>query len=194
MGLNFPIKKSSTKKIPNKSNLGMTLESLINESNTFYLNNNIAVIHKKPTPVQIVKVDYPLRSKAVISEAYYKTPSTTDYNGIYRGKYIDFEAKESHNKTAFPLQNIHPHQIEHLKKIIAHGGIGFIIFAFRAYDEYYILPFDIILEYWNNSISDGRKSIPYKTFKEKGYLIKEGYLPRLPYLKTIDEIFFKNNI
>lgn len=190
MAINFPIKKKEQKKIINKANLGMNLEGLINDSNMYYLNNDIAVIHKKPTPVQIVKVDYPMRSKAVITEAYYKTPSTTDYNGIYRGKYIDFEAKENHNKTAFPLANIHPHQIEHLKNIIKHGGIGFMIFYWSVYDEYYILDFDIILDFWNNSLADGRKSIPYSVFVEKGHIIKEGYLPRLPYLKVIDEIYF----
>lgn len=168
----------------------MDLEALINESNEYYLNHDIAVIHKKPTPVQIVKVDYPMRSKAVITEAYYKTPSTTDYNGIYRGRYIDFEAKENHNRTAFPLANIHAHQMEHLKNIIRHGGIGFMIFYWSVYHEYYIMTFDIILEYWNNSLADGRKSIPYSEFKQHGHLIKEGYLPRLPYLKVIDEIFF----
>ncbi len=189
MGLNFPIKRKERQKIINKANLGMDFEELINESNEYYLNNNIAVIHKKPTPVQIVKVDYPMRSKAVITEAYYKTPSTTDYNGIYKGKYIDFEAKENHNPTAFPLANIHPHQIEHLKKIIEHGGIGFMIFYWTAYNEYYIMPFPIIEKYWENAKKDGRKSIPYKEFKENGYLIKEGYLPRLPYLKVIDENF-----
>ena len=93
--MNFPTIKRNQKKVINKANLGMDLEEAINESNTYYLNNNIAVIHKKPTPVQIVKVNYPSRNKAVITEAYYKTPSTTDYNGIYRGKYIDFDAKES---------------------------------------------------------------------------------------------------
>ena len=49
----------------------------------------MAVIHKKPTPVQIVNVHYPMRSKAVINEAYFRTPSTTDYNGIYNGHYLD---------------------------------------------------------------------------------------------------------
>lgn len=190
MGLNFPIKKQQPKKIINKANLGMDFEALINESNEYYLANDIAVIHKKPTPVQIVKVDYPMRSKAVITEAYYKTPSTTDYNGIYKGKYIDFEAKESHSKTSFPLANIHPHQIEHLKRIIKHGGIGFMIFYWQVYSKYYILPFEIVLKYWDGAI-DGRKSIPYKEFEENGYLIKEGYLPRLPYLSVIDEIYFK---
>ena len=190
MAMNFPIKRKERVKTINKANLGMDLEGLINESNTYYLNNNIAVIHKKPTPVQIVKVDYPMRSKAVITEAYYKTPSTTDYNGIYKGKYIDFECKENHNKTAFPLANIHPHQISHLKNIIAHGGIGFLIVAWNVYNEYYVVPFEVINEYWENSLKDGRKSIPYEIFVKHGHIIKEGYLPRLNYLKVIDEIYF----
>src|SRR5690554_4974857 len=103
-------------KIPiNYSNRGMTLEEDINETNQYYLISNQAVIHKKPTPVQIVKVDYPRRSAAVIREAYFKQPSTTDYNGVYNGKYVDFEAKETSNKTSFPLSNIHEHQIQHMK-------------------------------------------------------------------------------
>ena len=193
MALNFPIKRTSQRHIVNKANLGMDLEGIINESNEYYLNNDIAVIHKKPTPVQIVKVDYPMRSKAVITEAYYKTPSTTDYNGIYKGKYIDFEAKENHNKTAFPLANIHPHQIEHLKAITKHGGIGFLIIAWNKFEEYYLVPLPLVLRYWNAAKdADGRKSIPYEAIKKEAYPIKEGYLPRLNYLKVVDEVFLKD--
>jgi len=36
---------------------GMSLEAELNSSNTYYLENDIAVIHKKPIPIQIVKVD-----------------------------------------------------------------------------------------------------------------------------------------
>ena len=190
--MNFPNRKKQAPKIVNKANLGMDLEQMINDSNEYYLANELAVIHKKPTPVQIVKVDYPMRSKAVITEAYYKVPSTTDYNGIYRGKYIDFEAKENHNKTAFPLKNIHPHQMEHLKNIIKHGGIGFLIVAWNLYNEYYLLPFEVAQEYWDNAIDDGRKSIPYDTFKKRAFLIEEGYLPRLKYLKVVDDVYFKS--
>ena len=191
MNMNFPTKKKEQKKVINKANLGMDLESAINSSNEYYLNNNIAVIHKKPTPVQIVKVDYPSRNKAVITEAYYKTPSTTDYNGIYKGKYIDFDAKENHNKTAFPLANVSNHQVEHLKNIQEHGGIAFLLVAWNLYNEYYLLPFDVLNEFWENSKKDGRKSIPYDVFKTRAHIIKEGYLPRINYLKIIDEIYFK---
>ena len=46
------------------ANRGMTFEKMINESNQYYLSRGLAVIHKKPTPIQIVKVDYPRRSRA----------------------------------------------------------------------------------------------------------------------------------
>ena len=172
----------------NKANLGMKLESMINNSNLYYLDRDIAVIHKKPTPIQIVKVDYPARNKAVIKEAYYKTPSTTDYNGVYRGKYIDFEAKETNSKTLLPLANIHPHQVKHLLDITNHGGIGFFIVSFKAYDEIYLAPFTEIYE--NFYLISKRKSIPYDYFKNNCYLIKISYNPELKYLDVVDEVFF----
>ena len=189
--MNFPTVKKQQQKLNNKANLGMNLEEAINQSNEYYLNNDIAVIHKKPTPVQIVKVNYPSRNKAVITEAYYKTPSTTDYNGIYKGKYIDFDAKENHNKTSFPLANVSAHQVKHLRAVKMHGGIAFLLVAWNLYNEFYLLPFEVLNEYWENSLDNGRKSIPYEVFKKQAYLVKEGYLPRLDYLKVIDEVYIK---
>ena len=77
----------------------------------------------------------------MICEAYFKTPSTTDYNGVYKGYYIDFEAKETRSKTSFPLSNIHKHQIDHLINIKKHGGIGFIIVKFTLLNKIYYLYF-----------------------------------------------------
>lgn len=110
------------------SSRGMRLENDINDSNKYYRELDRALIYKKPTPVQVVHVDYPKRQRAKITEAYYKTPSTTDYNGVYRGKYIDFEAKETKNKTSFPLFMIHPHQIKHLKKLYFMEVLVFLLF------------------------------------------------------------------
>lgn len=168
------------------SNRGMGLEADINLTNQYYLDNDIAVIHKKPTPITISKVDYYSKKEAMIIEAYFRTPSTTDYNGIYKGKYIDFEAKETKSKTSFPLSNIHSHQINHLEKIVKHGGIGFIIVRFVSLDlNYLLLEKDLIGFIKNNS----SKSIPLSFFKEKAFLINEKYTPRLDYLKIIDSIY-----
>ena len=191
--IGFPIKKTRTEHMNQKNfrkaNLGMFLEDIINETNEYYLNKNLAIIHKKPTPVQIVKVDYPSRDRAIITEAYYKTPSTTDYNGVYRGKYIDFEAKETNITTSFSLNNVHAHQVSHLERIIEHGGIGFLIVYFKKLDEAYLLPFNILKEYWDKKETE-RKSIPYNVFVEKAYRINLGYLPKIDYLKTVDEVYF----
>lgn len=166
------------------SNRGMNLEEDLNITNSYYLNNDIAIIYKKPTPITINKVDYPSRKDAVIKEAHFKIPSTTDYNGIYKGKYIDFEAKETKNKTSFPLNNIHNHQIKHLENINKHGGIGFIIVRFTGINKTYLLFVNELLNFINN---EKRKSIPIDYFEKNGYLIKEGFNPRLDYLKIIDE-------
>ncbi|WP_461200619.1 Holliday junction resolvase RecU [Anoxybacillus sp. TBDG-1] len=171
-------------------NRGMTLEADLNETNAYYLAQGIAVIHKKPTPVQIVRVDYPKRSAAVIKEAYFKQPSTTDYNGIYRGKYIDFEAKETRNRTSFPLQNFHEHQIEHMKQVLAHGAICFVILRFTTFDETYLLDAHHLLEYWERKQQGGRKSMTKAEVERHGYVIPLGYHPRIDYIQIVDKLYF----
>lgn len=170
------------------SNRGMTLENEINETNNYYLVNDIAVIYKKPTPITITKVDYPNRLEAVIKEAYFKTPSTTDYNGIYKYRYIDFEAKET-KTNSFPLGNIHNHQIIHLEKVLNHGGISFLIVRFTTLNKTFLLETEKLIKFMNN---ENRKSIPLTYFMENGYLIKDKYNPRVDYLEIIDELYFKN--
>ena len=100
------IKKKYKREI-NYKNRGMDLESLINEACKYYLERDIAIIYKKPTPIGVVDVDY--KNGAVINKAYFKEPSTLDYNGIYKGKYIEFDAKECQSKTklGFPKRTIH---------------------------------------------------------------------------------------
>ncbi len=195
MAINYPNKMNKdaskiitkVKRNDKKANLGSDFETKLNDSNIYYLNKGIAAIYKKPTPVQIVKVDYPSRNKARIVEAYYKTPSTTDYNGIYRGYYIDFEAKCCHS-TSFSFAHIFKHQIEHLANVDRLGGIAFLIIEFPIRKEVYILPIDALMKKYTNSLNGGRKSISIEEFKNEGYLIKEGYLPPIPFLTYVDEL------
>ena len=188
--MNRLYRTSINNKYQSHSNRGMVLENDLNATNEYYLLNNVAVIYKKPTPITINKVDYPSRKDAVIKEAHFKIPSTTDYNGIYNGKYIDFEAKET-KLDYFPLANIHAHQIEHLKKIMEHGGIGFLIVRFSKKDEIFYLDGTKFFEFLETS---SRKSIPIEYFYENGYKIKVKFNPRIDYLKIVDEIYFKGEV
>lgn len=172
------------------SNRGMTLEEDINATNVFYRSADKAVIHKKPTPVQVVNVHYPKRSAAVITEGYFKQPSTTDYNGIYRDRHVDFEAKETKNKTRFPLANIHEHQIKHMQSIANHGGICFLIIRFSVYNETYYMPAETFFPYWEAQFNGGKKSIPYETIQNTGYRIPFHYQARVHYLAIIDQLYF----
>lgn len=184
--MNYPtgIKKRNITSVKTREykNLGMNLESDINSSNEYYINKEIAYIYKKPTPIKLVKVDY---KKGKIEEAYFEKPSTTDYNGIYKGNYIDFEAKETTNKTGFPLNNIHKHQIEHIKNINKEKGICFLIIRFTKINKTYLLMAKDFIEF----IDKNKKSvIPISYFEEHAYLIKDKYYPRVDYLEIINNL------
>ena len=189
--MNYPkgIKKTNTDNYIKFDNRGMGLENDINMTNQYYIDKKIAYIYKKPTPIQVTKVDYKNNSM-IIKEAYFKEPSTTDYNGLYNGLYIDFEAKETTSKTSFPLSNIHAHQIQHIKNVIENGGIGFLIVRFSTLNKDYLLFGDDFIKYISNN---ERKSIPIDYFNDKGYLIELSYVPRLDYLKIIDNVLGGNN-
>ncbi|WP_027107490.1 Holliday junction resolvase RecU [Lacticigenium naphthae] len=187
--------KSDTpaKKKINYSKRGMSLEQELNDSNEYYLATNRAVIHKKPIPVQVVNVHYPKRSAAVITEAYYRKASTTDYNGLYRGYYLDFEAKETKNQTLFPLKNFHEHQIVHMRQCSDHGGIVFVIILFSFYNELYLIETKDILPFWDDQdTASGRKSIPLDYIRETGYKLNYSLAPRIPYLEAVDQIIEKH--
>lgn len=170
------------KKIVNYKNRGMNLEEIINEACKYYLENDIAVIFKKPTPIGIVDVDY--NHGAIITKAYFKEPSTLDYNGLYKGKYIEFDAKECQNSTSFPLKNIHDHQIEHIKRIIKNNGICFLIISMNT--NYYLFKGEDLLEFIK---TETRKSIPFEVIDSKGYKLTYNYNIGLKFIEGIDTLY-----
>jgi len=179
------INKQYTKLEVSHSNRGMNLEASLNISNNYYLEKDIALIYKKPTPIGIVDVKYDY-NKATITKAYFKEPSTLDYNGLYKGKYIEFDAKETLHKTSFPLSNIHEHQTKHIRNVLNHNGIVFLIIKMNNIP--YLLTGEDYISYID---SNNRKSIEYNYIQEKAYVIKEGYTLPLDYLKIVDEIYLK---
>ena len=100
--------------------------------------------------------------------------------------YIDFDVKETINKTSIPINNILNHQIEHLKNIYENGGIAFLIIYFKMLDRYFILPYKDLAEFIKQN---DRKSIPVDYFINSNLEVKFSFKPRLDYLLVI-----KNNL
>lgn len=187
--MKYPNNLDKTYKNPlTYKNRGMDLESDLNESNVYYREIDKALVYKKPTPIGVANVSYSPKGK-VIERGFFKEPSTLDYNGLYRGKYIEYEAKVTKNRTSFPLANIHPHQIKHIESVLRHKGIVFLII--RIKEITYLLKGDDFIYFFKEH---NRKSIPYEFIEEKGYKIKYGYRPTLDYLEIVDKIYFEEEI
>ena len=163
---------------------GMDLESLINEANKYYLDNDIAVIYKKPTPVEIKKVSY--KGKTEYIEGVLREKSTLDYTGVYKGYYLDFDAKSSKSKTSFPLANIHKHQLLHIDRVLKHKGISFLIIEMN--DRFFILDGNVLIKFVNNN---DRKSIPFEFIQKEGLEIKLKFSPTLDYIPVLDTLISK---
>ena len=166
------------------SNRGMDFENAVNISNNYYREEDIAIIYKRPTPIHIVKVDY---AHARIKDAYFEKQSTTDYNGIYKGRYIDFECKETKIKTSFSFHNISSHQIQHLEAVLRHNGIAFFLIYFSLLNEVYLLDAKYIVDKYKEK---KRQSISYQEIKTYGTLVEQAYLPRLKYLDAVEKVYF----
>lgn len=166
-------------------NRGMFLENIINESNSYYVSTDKALIFKKPTPIKVINVSYP-NNKAVINKAVFDHISTLDYNGLYKGRYIEFDAKESKNKVSFPLSNIKYHQLKHIENVLRHKGIAFLIIF--MHNEFYLLKGETLINFIREY---DRKSIPFEFIKKNGHKIDEKFVPRLDYLKTVNKVYFE---
>lgn len=164
-------------KIINNKNRGMSLEQEINETNDYYRLNDIAVINKKATPITVVKC---VDNK--ITEAYFSEKSTTDYNGVYNGLYIDFEAKSTTSKTSFPLANILPNQIEQARKVLTQKGVSFFLIEFSRLEKYFVLPSKQLLNYIDTVDTS---SIPLSFFESNAFVLYRLLTPPLDYIKIV---------
>lgn len=159
---------------------GSTLEDYINMTNENYMKDGLAVIQKLPTSIKPIKLD---QKKGVITLAYFDQKSTVDYMGNVQGIPVCFDAKET-SKKSLPISNIHKHQIEFMDKFTKQQGMAFIIIYFSEYDEYYLLPFEILKKFWDNASNGGRKSIPYNAC-DKRLEVKRKNSFLLHYLEAI---------
>ncbi|OJE33645.1 hypothetical protein A9490_20525 [Bacillus thuringiensis] len=73
-------------------NREMHFEKLVNLANEMYQRGSVALINKRPTPVKVIKS----KGNQVIN-GFYESKSTVDYDGVYKGRAIAFEAKSTEN-------------------------------------------------------------------------------------------------
>ena len=149
---------------------GSTLEEFINRTNEKYLENNLALIQKIPTPITPINIEKESRH---ITLAYFDQKSTVDYIGVVQGIPVCFDAKECNTDT-FPLANIHEHQVEFMRHFEAQNGISFILISYTHKNEFYYLRFQDLLRFWKRAAEGGRKSFRYEE------LDPEYFLPKVP--------------
>lgn len=148
------------------ANRGKALQILVDHTNTTYKHKGWAVVDEVPIPVTIT------RDNGRYITGFKKSKSTVDYIGISHGRGIAFDAKSTQKKTSFPLDNVHEHQVEYLKKFKDQGGVAFFLIEFEKLKEFYFVPISFFLDYWEAAKVGGRKSIPYKDFQLNCNLIK----------------------
>lgn len=165
----------------NEGHRGDLTEEIINNTNEYLLKQNLALINKIPTPVKVLK-----RDGSKIIDGFFEEKGLLDYIGICQGLPVAFDSKET-NQISLPLSNIAEHQYEYIENFIKQDGYAFIICHFKKLQKFYLIPGEIVLDYYYKSLNSGRKSIPEKKLK-KEYEIKidkwTGLLNYLPQLNT----------
>lgn len=122
---------------------GSTLEDMINHTNEYYRQKNLALVQKIPTPITPIKID---KDSSQITLAYFEKDSTVDYIGVVQGVPVCFDAKECATDT-FTMRNIHEHQMRFMEDFERQNGISFLIIMFSDRNELYYMRFEELKRY-----------------------------------------------
>lgn len=165
------------------SNRGMFLEELIGNTIKYFKDQNKKIIiYKRNLPIKLIRIE---KNKITGS---LKEKSTTDYYGVFEGRMIDFEAKQT-KLSYFITANLKDHQKKHLIDIWNSKGFSFIIIYFIKFDEYFCITTKEMQKIWNKT------KIPFSWFKKNGLKIEiifPGILSLENYL--IENCFLKNEM
>ncbi len=160
---------------------GSSLEEFIIRTNEVYRDNKLALIQKVPTPITPVNIDKETRH---ITLAYFDQKSTVDFIGAVQGIPVCFDAKEC-ALTAFPLQNIHEHQVSFMQDFEAQDGVAFFLIYFSKADVYYYLSLRELLVFWDRAKNGGRKSFTMGELTEKYFFGRSKNNGIIPYLEPL---------
>ena len=98
---------------------------------------------------------------------------------------VCFDAKECRVDT-FPLQNVHEHQLDFMRKFEGQGGISFLLIYYTAREELYYMRYEQIRKFWERACQGGRKSIRFEELEPDWFFsLKQGYF--VPYLDMIQK-------
>ncbi len=161
---------------------GSLLEEEINRTNEAYREQGVCLIQKIPTPITPLQLDKETRH---ITLAYFEQKSTVDYIGAVQGYPICFDAKEA-KTTTFALQNVHPHQVDFMRRFEQQDGIAFFLIYYTGMELYYYLPFRFFLPFWERMEAGGRKSFRFDELDQTYVLPKRPGI-MVPYLEMVNK-------
>ncbi len=161
---------------------GSTLEELVNRTNEQYREKGLALIQKVPTPITPIKIDKEHRH---ITLAYFEQKSTVDYIGVVQGIPVCFDAKECRTD-AFPLANVHPHQIQFMKDFERQKGIAFLLLYFSGRDLFYYLKLSELLRFQERADQGGLKRFRLEEL-DMEYELKQNRGLFVPYLEGLQK-------
>ena len=161
---------------------GSTLEDMLNRTNEQYREKGLALIQKVSTPITPVRISKETRQ---ITLAYFEQKSTVDYIGVVQGIPVCFDAKEC-KEDAFPLANVHEHQIQFMAEFEKQDGIAFLLIFFSGRNEFYYLTLRDLLKFWNRGKSGGLKRFRYEEL-DSSYVLNHHSGVLVPYLDGIQK-------
>lgn len=120
------------------ANKGMFIESLVEKTISYYIDNNICFLEKRHIPIKIIK-----NKGNNLIEGKLLNKSYVDYMGIINGKFITFETKQT-NENVFYVNQLKDHQFNHLQLINKFKGISFLVIHFYKFDKTFLLSYSTI--------------------------------------------------
>ena len=101
------------------------------------------------------------------------------------------DAKECAVDT-FPLQNIHPHQVDFMGAFEEQGGISFLLIYYSHRQECYYLRYTEMMRYWNRMKDGGQKNFKYAEL-DSDYFVPSGGGVALHYLVNLQKDLEERN-
>ena len=163
------------------TNKGMFIECLVEKTISFFNENKIGCFEKRHLPIAVCSIN----KNKVIGKL--KQKSTVDFCGIYLGKHIEFETKQT-DKDYFNFNLFKEHQIKYLIDTSLMGGISFVIIHFFKMDKSFAISIDDLIKLKDKFQF---KNISYEYFKKNYFCLELVFPGILMFNRFIDQYIKK---